>query len=80
MHTWNKCDVEFVVINCDDREVTYHYESMESFRQEWFKEDDPRVPMLDDKLVSARVEGAEYHGSTFLDVMNAMSIVYGWRY
>lgn len=74
-----KHSVVFKVINCDDNEVTFSYKDMEEFIKEWNREDDmPNIPMLDDRLIHAEVEGVTFSGETVLDAMNAIAYYFGW--
>lgn len=75
-----KHDVIFKVINCDDNEITYTYKDMNEFMKEWFKEDNPNIPMLDDRLIHAEVEGITFGGKTVCDAMNAIAYAYGCKY
>lgn len=73
-----KSNVVFKVINCDDNEITYSYEDMKEFVKEWNKEDDmPNIPMLDDRLIYAKVNGITFGGENVLDALNAISRVFG---
>ena len=71
-----KHNVVFKVVNCDDNTVTYTYKDMTEFIKEWFSEDNPNVPMLDDRLIYAEVEGFVFGGDTVLDAMNAIAYAY----
>lgn len=72
--------VIFRVINCDGNEVDYSYRDMGEFMEEWNKEDMPNIPMLDDQLVHAEIDGVVFAGETVLDAMNAIAYVYNWHY
>ena len=75
-----KHNVMFKVINCDDNEVVYSYKDMEEFIKEWNKEDDmPNIPMLDDRLIHAEVEGVTFGGKIVLDALNAIVYAYGLK-
>lgn len=71
--------VIFEVIDCDDKPAVYMYIDLARFQKEWAK-DDACVPMLDDRLIHAEVDGIVYHGETFLDAMNAIGYAHGWRF
>lgn len=75
-----KHNVMFKVINCDDNEVTYTYKNINEFMNEWFNENDSNIPMLDDRLIYAEVNGMAFYGKTVLDAMNAIKYCYGLKY
>lgn len=76
-----KHNVVFKVVNCDGNEITYLYKDMNEFIEEWNKENDmPNIPMLDDLLIHAEIDGIVYGGKTVLDAMNAIAYAYRLRF
>lgn len=68
-------------VNCDGVEVRYTYENIDALKKEWYKEDDmPNIPMLDDELIFAEVDGVTVNGKTCTDVMDYISAAYHWKY
>lgn len=69
------------VINCDELEIEFHYEDIDTLNNEWYAEDHmPDIPMLDDQLVYAEVDGVIVEGKTCIDVMNYIGDKYNWKY
>lgn len=69
------------VLNCDGVEVKFCYKNLSALQDEWYKEEEmPDIPMLDDQLVYAEVDGVVVDGDTCADLFNYLQCVYGWNY
>lgn len=76
-----EAEIVIRVRNCDGEEVNYKYPELEDLKVEWHGEHEcPIIPMLDDKLLFASVEGKEIKGETAEDVFRYLKEKYGWEY
>ena len=69
------------VENCDGNKVVYSYKDVEELKAEWYLEDEmPNIPMLDDVLIEAYIDGVVVRGKTFEDAMKYIGAKYNWIY
>ena len=69
------------VINCDGIEEEYIYNNIDELRNEWSEQDRmPNIPMLDDELAYAEVDGIVINGNDCVDAMGYISKKYNWKY
>lgn len=60
--------VKFTTINVDGIKISRTWESIDEMRKDWHDAHGTTLPSLDDKLISATVEGVEFKGETFGDL------------
>lgn len=76
---WNKSiAIEVTTVNCDGKEVEHSWESPIRFRSDWLSTD-CSAPMLDDKIISAKVCGVKVESVTFLDVVDYIDNVTSYK-
>ena len=74
-------NIIFKTINCDGNEFTYRYTDMDAFLKEWNAEDHmPNIPMLDDQLIYAEVDGLRLNCFTVANALAVMEKMYGMRF
>lgn len=72
--------IKMIVRNCDGNINEYIYRDIDELKNAWSKDDDPDIPMLDDELIYACVQGQIVAGDTAADVMDYIGDKYNWEY
>ena len=66
--------IKFTTINVDEKEVTREFESVEEIKKDWHS-DNCTLPMLDDEVVYAEVDGVILHyPKVFADLVEELGI------
>ena len=60
--------VKFTTVNVDNIRISRTFMSVEEMRKDWHDERGTTLPSLDDKLISAEVNGEAFNGETFEDL------------
>ena len=65
--------IKFKTINVDGMEIEREFNSVEEIKSDWFS-DDCTLPMCDDEVVFAEVDGQKIEAEIFEDIINALGI------
>ena len=60
--------VKFTTVNVDNIRISRTFMNVAEMRKDWHDERGTTLPSLDDKLVSAEVNGEVFNGETFEDL------------
>lgn len=66
--------IHFVTINCENNERNWLFDTVQEIEDNWWS-DDCTLPMLDDELVYAEVNGKVIKGEIFEDLAYALGLV-----
>lgn len=65
--------IKFKTINVDGMEIAREFNSVEDFKNDWYS-DDCTLPMCDDKVVFAEIDGKNIEAEVFEDVAHALGV------
>lgn len=65
--------IKFKTINVDGMEVERKFDTVEEFKNDWYS-DDCTLPMGDDKVVSAEIDGKNIEAEVFEDIAHALGV------
>lgn len=65
--------IKFKTINVDGMEVTREFNNVEEIKNDWFS-DDCTLPMLDDKVVFAEIDGKNIEANVFEDILYVLDV------
>lgn len=65
--------IKFKTINVDGIEVVREFNTVEDFKNDWFS-DDCSLPMCDDEVVFAEVNGKNIEAKIFEDVAHTLGV------
>lgn len=65
--------IKFKTINVDGMEVTREFNNVEEIRNDWFS-DDCTLPMLDDVVVFAEIDGKNIEANVFEDILYVLDV------
>lgn len=71
--------IKTITINGDGKEITRTWTTFEQFEKEW-NGNSWDGPALEDKVISASVDGIEVKAETFKDVMDFIEIRFDFKY
>lgn len=65
--------IKFKTINVDDIEVAREFDTVEEIKNDWYS-DDCTLPMGDDEVVYAEIDGKKIEAEIFDDIIKALNI------
>ncbi len=65
--------IKFKTINVDGMEIEREFNNVEEINNDWYS-DDCTLPMLDDEVVFAEIDGKNIEANVFEDILYALGV------